>query len=71
MVERNISIEWVERVLWNPELLKEDKDDPELLHALGRIPEYDDRVLLVIYNRTTNPSKIVSVHFDRRYKGKL
>ena len=49
MAERQISVVWVERVLTGPERTELDRVDPELHHALGRIPERDDRVLRVVY----------------------
>lgn len=69
--ERNISFEWISRVLSNPQRTELDSEDPELCHALGTIPEYGNRVLRVVYNRTVSPWRIVSAHFDRRLKGKL
>lgn len=58
-------------MLQNPQKVEPDGEDPELAHAFGTIPEYDGRVLLVIYNQTTNPWKIISVRIDSKYKGKL
>lgn len=69
--ERNISLEWINRVLSNPQRTEPDPEDPELCHALGTIPEYGNRVLRVVYNETVSPWRIVSAHFDRRLKGKL
>ena len=69
--ERQIQLEWVVRVLQNPQKTEPDAEDPQLRHALGTIAEYGDRVLRVIYNETINPWRIVSVHFDRKLKGKL
>ncbi len=42
-----------------------------LTHALRAIPEFGDRVLRVIYNRTKHPPHIVTAFFDRSMKGKL
>lgn len=39
MAEREIPVEWVERVLAQPEITEPDGVDPELRHALGRVPE--------------------------------
>jgi hypothetical protein len=37
--ERNdISLEWVERTLLNPESIESDDKDPKLRHALAKIP---------------------------------
>jgi hypothetical protein len=62
--ERSIRIEWVERVLSKPDKTEPDGDDPDLMHALGRIPERDDRVRRVVYNASTNPVRIVTAYFD-------
>jgi len=48
MVQREIQEGWVERVLSNPERTGSDATDHFLRHALGRIPERDDRVLRVV-----------------------
>lgn len=71
IAEREIAIEWVERVLNNPVKIEQDQDDPTLRHALGRITEYGNRVLRVVYNETTEPKRIVTVYFDRKMKDKL
>ena len=42
-----------------------------LKHALRRIPEYDDRILRVVYNETSEPWRVVTVFFDRTMRGKL
>ncbi len=42
-----------------------------LIHALRAIPEFGDRVLRVIYNRTRQPPHVVTAFFDRGMKGKL
>ena len=69
--ERAIRLEWIERVLSRPERTEEDQEDPELHHALGRIPEHGGRVLRVVYNRMATPWRIVTVYFDRTQKDKL
>ena len=71
MAERQIQLEWMERVLSKPERTEPDKVDPDLQHALGRIAERDDRVLRVVYNDKTDPWRIVTVYFDRAMRGKL
>lgn len=71
MGERNISPAWVERVMTSPEKIIADKSDPVLCHALGRIAEYDGRVLRVVYNVTSEPWNIVTVYFDRGLRGQL
>ena len=55
MTERSIKLEWLDRVLAHPEPVEKDQDDPEITHALGKIPEHGGRVLRVVYNGTTKP----------------
>ena len=71
MTERSIKREWLDRVLAHPELVEKDRDDPEITHALGEIPDHGGRVLRVVYNGTKKPMKVVTVYFDRAMKGKL
>lgn len=71
IAERAIDIEWVRRVLRNPERIEDDKSDRLLRHALGRIPEHGDRVLRVVYNGSVEPVRVVTVYFDRTLRGKL
>ena len=71
MAEREILEEWVARVLRNPERTEPDATDLMLRHALGRIPERDDRVLRVIYNETVQPWRVITAYFDRAMRGKL
>jgi hypothetical protein len=71
MAEREITEAWVKRVLSGPERIEPDAADPLLRHALGRIPERDDRVLRVVYNETTCPLRVVTTYFDRAMRGKL
>ena len=69
--ERDIPLAWVRRVLTHPHLRLPDEVDPDLLHALAPIAERGDRVLRVIYNGTTVPWRVVTVYFDRAWKGIL
>jgi Domain of unknown function (DUF4258) len=69
--ERSIPLEWIERTLFNPQKVEPDKKDPELLCALAAIPEFDHRVLRVVYKPTENSYKIITFHFDRSMRGKL
>jgi hypothetical protein len=69
IAERNIELAWVERVLASPERIEPGRSDPMLTSALGRIPEYGNRVLRVVYNANAEPLRIVTVYFDRSQKG--
>jgi uncharacterized protein DUF4258 len=64
--KRRIELAWVEHALDAPEATEADPVDPDLEHRLARIPEWGNRVLRVIVNRTTTPLRIVTAFFDRR-----
>ncbi|MEO6543410.1 MAG: DUF4258 domain-containing protein [Nitrospiraceae bacterium] len=66
-----IRLEWVERVLQQPERVEPDSVDAELEHRLGRIPEYDGRVLRVIVKKAANPPRIITCYFDRKMRRQL
>ena len=69
--ERDIQLSWLEQVLESPELVEADADDPQLTHYVGRIAEYGNRPLRVVFNARANPARIVTVYFDRKMKGRL
>jgi hypothetical protein len=69
--EREIKLEWLERILQHPQLILPDSSNPELTHALGRIPEFGDRVLRVVYNHIESPWRVVTLYFDRTQRNKL
>lgn len=71
ILERDIDLAWISRVVQHPIKTHPDLLDPEAMHALAKIPERGDRVLRVIYNPTVSPWRIVTAFFDRRMKGKL
>lgn len=66
-----IQPEWIERVLQQPERVEPDKVDVGLEHRLGRIPEYDGRVLRVIIKKATSPFRVITVYFDRKMRRQL
>jgi hypothetical protein len=68
---RAIKNEWITSTLSAPELHLPDREDPELMHALAKIPGHDNRVLRVVYNANAEPVRIVTVYFDRAMRGKL
>lgn len=69
--ERQIAFAWITRTLAHPMKIELDQDDPELHHALSSIPEHDERVLRVVYNKNTDPWLIVTAYFDQTQRGKL
>jgi hypothetical protein len=71
LVKREISMEWLERVLRFPQRTEPDGTDPMLEHRLGVIPEHGDRVLRAIINPHTTPIRVVTLYFDRKMKGRL
>jgi len=69
--EREIPIEWIERVLDAPARVEADRRDPNVEHRLAPIEEFGNRVLRVAINATSVPLRVVTVHFDRTRKGAL
>lgn len=61
---RKIAAEWIAATLDHPARTENDRDDPELAHALLPIPERGFRVLRVVYNETVAPVRIVTAYFD-------
>ena len=67
---RGIDPAWVALTLGLPEATLRDARDPQLTHALRRIPEHGGRVLRVVYTRRTDPPRVVTAYFDRTLRGK-
>ena len=51
---RAIRHEWIASTIAAPEVSQPDGADSELVHALARIPEFENRVLRVVYNPGLN-----------------
>lgn len=68
---QDISLEWIERILTNPTYIQQDPKDYQLKQAFGRIPEYGDRLLKIVYNDQRTPWIVVTVYFDRTMGKKL
>jgi hypothetical protein len=71
VAEREIPLEWLERVLNEPVLCQPDPDDASLERRYRPIPEFEGRVLRVVVNPSVEPIRVVSVFFDRSMRGKL
>jgi hypothetical protein len=69
--ERNIPVEWMERAIAKPALVKPSVNDTTVESRFAKIPEHGDRILRVVVNKTVVPERVVSVYFDRTMKGKL
>ena len=70
MAKRQLHQIWVERVIISPALIEPDKTDMELEHRLGIVPELAGRALRVIVSKG-EPRRVITVHLDRKMKGKL
>ncbi|MGH7588570.1 MAG: DUF4258 domain-containing protein [Gemmatimonadota bacterium] len=66
--ERALEVEWIERVLREPDFEETDRSDPDVRHALAAIPEREGRILRVVYNHCMQPPRIVTAYFDRSAK---
>ena len=62
----SIRVEWVERVLLQPDRVEPDRTDPELEHRMSRIQESEGRVLRVIVKKASNPIRVITCYFDRK-----
>jgi hypothetical protein len=69
--EREIRIEWMEKTLFEPELILADPEDDSIERRFCRIPENGNRVLRVAVNVRVEPGRVVSVFFDRTMRGRL
>lgn len=67
----NIRLEWLERVLTFPQIVQSDPCDAELEHRLGRIDEFEGRVLRVVVNPEIDPIRVITAFFDRGMRGKI
>ena len=70
MAKRQLRQEWIERVIANPSQIEPDETDSALEHRLAAVPELADRVLRVIVTKD-EPTRVITVHLDRKLKGKL
>ncbi|HKH35172.1 MAG TPA: DUF4258 domain-containing protein [Beijerinckiaceae bacterium] len=65
LVDRELTREWVERVLQWPEAVEQDPKHPDRLRAFRKIPERDGQVLRVVYVRQGDRYRVITVFFDR------
>jgi len=70
-IERRILLEWISRTLQNPQKLEPDPLKPNLTRVYREIPEFNNNVLRIVYDSNESPWLIITVLFDRKYKGKL
>ena len=65
-----IQRDWIVRTLMTPDFLDIDTRT-NTIRVWKRIPEFGNRALRVVYNPNTEPVTIVTVFFDRGYKGNV
>lgn len=71
ILEREIKFQWIDLTLNDPTITQSDPEDPELEHYFRRIEDCGNRVLRVVFNKTTKPIRIVTVYFDRTMEKRL
>ena len=64
--ERGIKDEWIRRVLCDPWVTHPDVRDEKLTHLLRRIPEHGNRMLRLVIDSTQNPTRVITLFFDRK-----
>lgn len=69
IAERAIDRIWIERVLANPDETGVDARNPNRRFAFGRIGEFGNRWLRVVFIETRDEWKVLTAFFDRG-KGK-
>jgi hypothetical protein len=69
--EREILMEYIERVINSPELIESDSEDDGLQHLMMKIKENDNRILKVIVAKDSDPVRIITAYYDRSMRGKL
>ena len=67
LIERNIREEWVWHTLDSPDSKRWHVEDGNM-HYTKAVREREGRVLHVVVNANVQPSRIVTVFFDRRLR---
>jgi hypothetical protein len=62
---RGISEDWVVKVLETPDWTEPDPTRPGNMLAFGRVPEFGNRLLRVVYHDGTEERRIITAFFDR------
>jgi hypothetical protein len=66
LAEREIPLEWVERVLSAPVLEEPDRNHLGATRAYAPIAEFGNRMLRVVYYDTQSALRVFTLFFDRR-----
>jgi hypothetical protein len=64
--EREIAIEWIERVLRSPAFEEPDPRHRGAVGAYASIAEFGNRMLRVVYYDTGTEIRVITLFFDRR-----
>ncbi len=62
--ERRITLDWVTRAIAEP--ARTERKDDGTIHYLKPIPEREGRVLRVVTGPDSEPTRVITVFFDRR-----
>jgi hypothetical protein len=66
--ERGIEPEWADRAVNEPDKIEDHHDGTR--HYIKQIPEFENRWLRVIVNKTVIPEKRITAFFDWRLRRK-
>jgi hypothetical protein len=64
--EREIPLDWIERVLRHPVFDEPDRRNPGAVRAYAPIAEFGNRMLRVVYYDDGNQIRVITLFFDRR-----
>jgi hypothetical protein len=64
--ERELALDWVERIVREPEWTAPDPTDPSLERRFGMIRENGNRVLRVVCRDLREEVLVVTLFFDRK-----
>lgn len=64
--EREIALDWIERVLDSPLSEEPDATRSGAISAFAPIAEFGNRMLRVVYYDSGAAIRVITVHFDRR-----
>jgi uncharacterized DUF497 family protein len=63
--EREVSIEWIEKAVFQPEWTMPDPADPDLERRYATVDDFGGRVLRVVCYENDQEVRIVTLFFDR------
>ena len=66
ITERKIERQWVVKTVSEPEFVREDANDQNVILAFRRIPEAGDRWLRVVYTARAEKVIVITAFFDRK-----